>query len=142
MKITKQFVLLINFRLSLSCHAVGKFEDSFACLFVVRSMLRYNNFVSLSLGLNVKGHMMDNTNENRQVWILICTVYCDVIFLVNPTPGRSDCVLVVSVEVYDYLLDSDFLFWFRLRSRCVTPLPRSRFVSLRLPHINISNIRI
>ena len=27
---------------------------------------------------------------------------CDVIFLVNPAPGRSDCVLVVSVEVYDY----------------------------------------
>ena len=68
---------------------------------------------------------------------------CDVIFLVNPAPGRSDCVLVVSVEVYDYFfLYSDFLFWLRLRSRCVTPLPRSRFVSLRLPHINISNIRI
>ena len=33
---------------------------------------------------------------------------CDVIFLVNPAPGRSDCVLVVSVEVYDYFLYSDF----------------------------------
>ena len=29
-------------------------------------------------------------------------VYCDVIFLVNPAPGRSDCVLVIVVEVYDY----------------------------------------
>ena len=27
---------------------------------------------------------------------------CDVIFLVNPAPGRSDCVLVIVVKVYDY----------------------------------------
>ena len=29
---------------------------------------------------------------------------CDVIFLVDPAPGRSDCVRVILFEVYDYFL--------------------------------------
>ena len=42
-------------------------------------------------------------------------------FSVNPAPGRSDCVLVISFEVCDYFWYLDFWFWLRLRSRFVTP---------------------
>ena len=71
------------------------------------------------------------------VCVHVC-MCCDVIFLVNPDPARSDCLLVILFEVCDYFWYFDFWFWLRLRSRFVTP---STFISLRLPYININTVR-